>query len=69
MTRVMTRTNEFDGERFRAEAEFRRIRMTPKTMELAAELQELFRARGNVPTSLEFIVECAVALLHEDLLQ
>jgi hypothetical protein len=64
----MNRT-EFDGDRFRSESEFRRVRMSHDTMRLASELQDLFRSKGDVPTSLEFVVECAINLLHEDLLR
>lgn len=58
---------EYNGEQFRTVAEFRRVRMTPRTMELATDIQEMFRRKGGLPTSLEFVVECAISLLHEDL--
>lgn len=59
---------EYNGEQFRTVAEFRRVRMTPRTMELAMDLQDLFKGQGNVPTSLEYIVEVSIASLHEKLL-
>lgn len=63
------KANEYDGEKFRADSEFRRVRMTYETMQMASELQRFFRGKGDVPTSLEYVVECAIANLHEDLLQ
>jgi hypothetical protein len=60
-------TTEYSGEHFRMKSEFRRLRMTPRTMELATEIQDIFKQRGGIPTSLEFVVECSIAMLHEDL--